>query len=315
MRWTSAGAWLGQRALVTGAAGFLGGAVCAVLQEAGAEVYGTWRTRPLPQGVPGEPIALPDGAAELVARVRPAVVFHLASPVVLRRDPALYARLRPGILDATQAIAGACLSHGARLVHVGTCEEYGDGDAPFSEGQATRPVSPYSALKAAATAWVEMLGRVAGLEATVVRPFRCYGAGDTQSVVAQAARAALLGAPFPMTDGAQVREWNEVGAVARGIVACGAHPDAIGQVLNLGGGPRASVRALVQTLYRLAGADPAAVQVGALPRRGGEIDRFWGDHQRSEALFGPLPQPTLEDGLSDVLTWHRARLQAAGELP
>lgn len=315
MRWTSAGAWLGQRALVTGAAGFIGGAVCAVLQEAGAEVYGTWRTRPLPAGVPGEPASLPGAAAELIARVQPAVVFHLASPIVLRRDPALYERLRPGILDATQAVAEACRAGGVRLVHVGTCEEYGDGEAPFREDQATRPVSPYSALKAAATAWVEMLSRVGGLEATVVRPFRCYGAGDHQSVVAQAARAALLGEVFEMTDGAQVREWNDVGAVARGIVACGAHPGAIGQVLNLGGGPHASVRTLVQTLYRLAGADPQRVRVGALPRRGGEIDRFWGDHSRSEALFGTLEQPGLEEGLMDVLAWHRAQLRAAGLLP
>lgn len=300
---------------MTGAAGFIGSAVCAVLQEAGAEVYGTWRTRPLPVGVPGEPVVLPYGADELIARVQPEVVFHLASPVVLRRDPALYDRLRSGILDATQSVAQACLAHGARLVHVGTCEEYGAGDAPFVESQATRPVSPYSALKAAATAWVDMLGRVAGLEATVVRPFRCYGAGDTQSVVAAAAEAALLHRRFPMTDGAQVREWNDVAAVARGIVASGAHPGAIGRVINLGGGPQASVRQVVEMIFRLADADGALVEPGALPRRGGEIERFWGDHGLSDALFGPLAQGTLEDGLADVLAWHRARLQAEGHLP
>ena len=286
-----------------------------MLQEAGAEVYGTWRTRPLPDGIPGEPILLPEGAGELIARVHPEVVFHLASPVVLRRDPSLYGRLRSGILDSTQAIAQACLEQGIRLVHVGTCEEYGSGEAPFVESQATRPVSPYSALKAAATAWVEMLGRVSDLQATVVRPFRCYGPGDTTSVIAQAAEAALLDRDFPMTDGSQVREWNDVHAVARGIVACGAHPGAVGQVLNLGGGTRCSVRELVEMVFRLADASPDRVQAGALPRRGGEVDRFWGDHHASEALFGPLEQPSLEDGLRDVLAWHRGRLQADGRLP
>jgi len=156
-----------------------------------------------------------------------------------------------------------------------------------------------------------MLTRTTDLEAVVVRPFRAYGPGDTQSVVAAACRAALTGAPFPMTDGAQVREWNHVDAIAAGILAAGAHPDAAGRVLNLGGGERRSVRGLVEAVYRLAGADPALVQPGALPRRAGEVERFWGDHTAAEALWGPLPHTSLDDGLADTLAWHRARLDGA----
>ncbi len=314
VRWTSAECWLGRRVLVTGASGFLGRAVVAGLQGAGAEVWGTWRSRPLPTSIPGEPATLPGDATELVARVRPDVVLHLASPVDLRRDAALLDTLRPGILDASVAIARACLDHGVRLVQVGTCEEYGDGDAPFREDAAARPVSPYSALKAAATHAVLMMTRVAGLDATVVRPFRCYGIGDTKSVIAAAAEAALLGRPFPMTDGAQVREWNDVDAVAAGILAAGAHPGARGRVLNLGGGERRSVRGVVAAVFAAAGADPALVQAGALPRRGGEVARFWGDHTASEALWGPLAQAPLDDGLAEVVAWHRRRLADSGHV-
>lgn len=291
---------------MTGAAGFLGRAVCDILQEAGAEVYGTWRHRPTPAHIPGEPALLPDAADDLVRRMQPEVVFHLACPVKLARTPSLYNPLRVGILDASVAIARACSTHGARLVHVGTCEEYGDGVAPFAESQATRPVSPYSALKAAATAWVEMEGRISALEATVVRPFRCYGAGDTRSVIALAALAALEDRAFPMTDGAQVREWNTADAVATGIVAAGAHPEAVGRVLNLGGGERRSVRGVVERVFALVGADPARVEVGALPRRGGEVERFWGDHTQAEALWGPLPNPPLDEGLAEAIAWLRA---------
>ncbi len=294
---------MGRRVLVTGASGFIGQALCHRLLEAGAAVTGVAHQRPLPDGVPGEAIDLVEGIGAVVAALHPDVLIHLAAPVVLDRDPALYPRLRRGLLDSTEAVARACLARDVRLLHVGTCEEYGDGAAPFHEAQAARPVSPYSALKAAASAYVGMLGRVAGLRATIVRPFRTYGPGDRSSVVAAACRAALAGQPLPLTDGAQIREWNHVDGMVVGLMAAAAHPGAVGRLLNLGGGPRAAVRDLVARVFALAGADPGLLRVGALPRRPGEVDRFWGDHSAAEALFGPLPQPSLDEGLRDCLDW------------
>ncbi len=303
MEWASATRWLGVRVMVTGASGFLGGAVARLLLELGAEVHGTGCRRLPPEGVIAHPMSLPDEAEAVIGATRPAVVFHLASPVDLRRDPHLYERLRPGILDGTAAVARACLAVGARLVSAGTCEEYGTLPPPFREDQAPEPVSPYSALKVAATAWVLGLTRSAGLQATVVRPFRGYGPGDRQSVIASAARAALAGEPFAMTDGAQLREWNHMDALAEGIVAAGAHPGALGRVLNLGGGEVASVRDVVARVFRLAGADPGLVQVGALPRRAGEIEALIGDHSLARSLWGEIAQPSLDDGLADALDW------------
>ena len=307
VKWTSPTVWMGRRVLVTGASGFLGRAVLALLQQAGAEAFGTWHSRPLPADVPGEPLDLPGGGGPLVRRMRPEVVLHLAAPVTVDRDPALLDLMRRGILEGTLELAQACASVSARLVAVGTCEEYGDGAAPFREDQAARPVSPYSAMKAAATHAVTMLTRTTGLDAVVVRPFRAYGPGDLRSVVAAACQRALAGQAFEMTDGAQVREWNHVDAIAAGVLAAGAHPEVRGRVLNLGGGERRSVRGLVEAVYRLAGADPDLVRPGALPRRKGEVDRFWGDHAAAEALWGPLPQPALDEGLADTLAWHRER--------
>ena len=310
MMWTSATSWLGRVVMVTGASGFLGGAVARLLLELGAEVHGTGCCRLPPEGVIAHRMRLPDDVDAVIRAVRPAVIFHLACPVDLRRDHTLYERLREGVLDGSAAVAAAALGVGARLVQVGTCEEYGASEAPFSESMPAAPVSPYSALKAAATDWVLMLHRTSGLEAGVVRPFRGYGPGDTASVIASAAAAGLRQAPFEMTDGANIREWNHVDALAEGIVAAGVHPGAVGRVVNIGGGPRASVRKVVERIYALAGADPSLVRVGALPRRAGEVDRFWGDHRLAASLWGAIEQPSLDEGLRDALDW----LASEGEL-
>ena len=137
--------------------------------------------------------------------------------------------------------------------------------------------------------------------AGVVRPFRAIGLGDRSSVVSLAARAAVRNEDLALTDGLQVREWNDVSAIAHGLLAAAAHPDALGQVLNLGGGPQLSVRAIVETVFDLAGGDRGRLRFGALPRRGGEVPLFCGDHRRSTALLGPLPHPPLEQTLHDAL--------------
>ncbi len=289
--------------LVTGAGGFIGRALCRLLLVAGAEVHGTVRSRPAPEGVRAHRVELTDATAvlALVETLRPSLVFHLASPVDLSRDPAAFEALRPGILDATHHVARACLATGARLVSAGTCEEYGQQRAPYAEPMQAMPVSAYSSLKLAATQWLLCLHRVAGLEVTVVRPFLCYGPGQPAGrLVPSAVAAALSSRPFPMTDGRQTRELNYVEDVARGVLAA-ASPEAVGRVINIGGGPEISVLELATTIYRLAGSDPALVQPGALPRRGGEVERFCGDHELARRLLGHRPRWSLEQGLAATI--------------
>jgi UDP-glucose 4-epimerase len=307
MSWATVEHWMGRRVLVTGASGMLGSALCEALASLGAEVHGTWRSRPPPECLTADwPATLPGDGAELIGRLRPEVIFHLASPIRLERDPSLYPLLRRGILDATVEISEAALRGGHRLVVAGTCEEYGDGRVPCREEQAPRPVSPYSALKAAATAWVQSLCTL-GLQATVLRPFRAYGPRDEQSLVGQACRAALEGRVLELSDGAQTREWNAAEDLALGMIEAAACPGAIGRVINLGGGPEATVRQVVEQIWDLAGADPALLRFGARPRRPGELDRFCADVSLAQQLWGGIAHRPLEEGLAELLAWHQAR--------
>ncbi len=306
MRWAEATHWLGRRVLVTGASGFIGQAVCELLLECGAEVHGSYRSRMPPPDVIAHPAHFPGDAAELLERVRPEVVIHLASPIHLGRQPELYALMRAGVLDATAAIAEGCRRWGARLLHVGTCAEYGDQPSPLSPDCCPAPLSPYAALKTAATHWVMTMARTGGLSAGVVRPFRAFGPRDQSSVISLACRAALSGTPLDLTDGTQLREWNDVYAIAHGILGAAGHPEAIGRILNLGGGHSLSVRAVCEAVFEIAGADPALLRFGAIPRRAGEPETFSGDHTQTTALLGPLPHPPLAESLSETLEWHRA---------
>lgn len=304
VHWVSADFWRGRRVLVTGASGFIGTWVADLLVKAEAEVYAVGRTQVPTSGRERSRAVLPEAADRIVQWAQPETVFHLAAPILLEAN-AEEAVLDEGIVKATSALLDAIAGTPARFVYAGSCAEYGRATAPYSERSTPLPGSPYGRAKLAASELVLAAGH------TVVRPFRAIGAGDTRSVVAAAARAALSGRPFEMTTGEQVREWNHVRAIAQGIIAAGAHDGAVGRVVNLGGGETASVRAVVEEIFTLAEADHAALKLGARPQRTGEVPLLSGDHQRSRSLWGELPQPTLTETLTEALNWIRQQQDGA----
>ena len=304
MHWISADFWRERRALVTGASGFIGTWVANLLTEAQAEVFAVGHTRIPSAGHHRTRADLLGSAQELIAWSRPEVIFHLAAPVLLEPDAAEH-DLQRGVVRVTTELLAAIQDTSIRMVYAGSCAEYGRIPAPYTEDQVPAPTSAYGRAKSAASAKVLEHGH------TVVRPFRAIGPGDTSSVVAAAAQAALSGQPFEMTTGEQVREWNHVSAIARGIVAAGAHEGAVGCALNLGGGQTSSVRSVVEQVFTLAGADLGHLRVGVRPQRPGEVSLLSGNHERSHALWGVLPQPDLSVTLAEAVDWTRRQQDGA----
>lgn len=300
------------RILVTGGTGFLGRHLVRALLARGAAPHLLVRpatAKALQAGpcpVHGAELEDPEALAALVHALRPEVVFHLGGFTSPARDLTHSAEVIAVNYAATVALANAALEAGvARFITTGTSEEYGRQGAPFAEDLPERPLSPYSASKAAASLWLRMLAGTHGFPMVLLRPFLIYGPGQPPpKLVPTAILAALSGEDFPMTSGTQMRELTFVGDVVDGLLAAATRPEAVGGTFNLGSGDERSVLSIVERIYALVGGTGHPLP-GALPDRGNDMQRYCADTRRSAEQLGWCAQVPLDRGLAETIAWAR----------
>jgi nucleoside-diphosphate-sugar epimerase len=168
------------RALVTGASGFIGGALCGQLLERGHEVSALVRragsepdgTRPVAGDLRDGP-----GLSQALARERPDCVVHLAAEIASQRSERKLREVNVEgtgrLVEACLAVAGAQASAGPRLVFASTVVT-GDAHGELLTEDSPLPVqTPYGRAKQEG----ERLILESGLPASVIRPSHVYGPG------------------------------------------------------------------------------------------------------------------------------------------
>lgn len=232
--------------LVTGASGYLGGAVAALCSA-----------------VPAPRVDVRDLSAltALFAAVRPATVIHTAT--TLGNKGGSPEDLWPVVAAGAANVAVAARSVGARLVHVSSDAVFAGRDAPYTEADVPSPVFEYGAAKAAAEEAVAAVDPGAALVRTSLIVSGGRGAlSRHERTCLDLATGAATGALF--TD--EIRCPVAVDDLAAALVALAATDHA--GVLNVAGPEALSRHDLGVRVATRHGLDPAAVPASTLAASG-----------------------------------------------
>ena len=287
------------RVLVTGGSGFIGRQALAPLRDRGFEVVTASRAD-------GVDLLVPGAAEELVPRVQPTHLLHLAwyaehgrfwtSPENLRWVEASLALMR------AFAAAG-----GRRAVIAGTCAEYDwVPGGTLAEDAPIAPSTLYGAAKAGLFTVARAFCAQEGIQLAWGRIFFTFGPSEPEGrIVPAVARALIAGDEARVTHGRQERDFLAVEELGDAFAALTA-ADGVEGAVNVASGRAVALRDVVAGVAEAAG-HPELVRLGAIPAREGEPAELVADVTRLRDEVGWTPRESLQDGLARAVDWWRAQ--------
>lgn len=284
---------------ITGATGFIGSHLIRQAIAAGHEVLALRRQGSQPRiALPAEPRWLNGDLESFDASATGDcdVMIHAAAHSANTPYDSLGACLRWNVTAALNAVSRSHAAGIHRFVFVGSCFEYGHSGDSFTALPADaplRPVGSYPVSKAMASMALLEFACERQLVASLARLFHVYGEGEpADRFWPSLARAAANGADFPMSDGAQVRDFMPVGTAATLLLAEAERlvsldaPDLT--LINLGTGHGQRLVNFATAEWQRLGAT-GALRPGTYPRKAGEIERLVPDLARRSWPFVAPP--------------------------
>jgi UDP-glucose 4-epimerase len=304
-----------QKALVTGAAGFIGSHVTAHLLKLGFDVValddlsGGFREN-VPSGARWVEGSITDHTllSRLYEEARFDYVYHLAAYAAEGLSHFIRQYNYQTNLIGSINLINLSVLHSVRcFVFTSSIAVYGANQVPMVEELIPQPEDPYGISKYAVELDLRAARRQFGLDFICFRPHNVYGEhqniGDQyRNVVGIFMNQILNEQPLTIFgDGQQQRAFSYIDDVAPVIAQSVMNPAAYGEVFNVGADTPCTVNALAGVV---ADAMNVSLRVRHLPPRN-EVKDAFASHDKVRRTFH-LPAPvSLAEGVSRMAAWVR----------
>jgi UDP-glucose 4-epimerase len=317
------------KSLITGGAGFIGSHLAERLLEKGDEVYviddfSTGRLDNIQHLLSETKFHLTVGTILNEKTVEPLVqacdrIYHLAAAVGVRLIIERPVDTIETNILGTEIILRLANKYKKKILITSTSEVYGKGDhVPFKEGD-DRTYGPtiksrwsYATSKAVDEFLALAYFHEKKLPVVIARLFNTIGPRQTGSygmVVPSFVQQALLGHPITVYgDGEQTRCFTYVDDVVSALVELMEHPQAVGEVFNVGNSEEISINDLALLVKKLVGGDSEIIHIPyeeAFEKGFEDMQRRVPDIAKINKLIGFNPNISLEESIKKIVEYYR----------
>ena len=289
---------IGGSALVTGAFGFLGGAIATKLEADGWNVVRTGRPA---HEIPSAPFDA------LLREASPDLVVHCASPASVPASVADPEADRAGSVVVLDQLLRrlAVLSTVPRVLLLSSAAVYGQPERlPVGEADPLAPISPYGQHRAASEALLREYANANDVAVASLRVFSAYGEGLARQVLWDICTRALAGGPVVLAGtGAESRDFIHARDVARAVALVARQSEPGQDVYNVATGEELTIAKLAALL--LGGLEVETDVVFSGETRIGDPDCWRADIGRLRSLGFEVTVP-IEAGVRSYAQWVRA---------
>lgn len=298
---------------VTGANGFVGGALCRLLRERRVAVRSLTRSTSSGEAVRavgdlGPMTAWGDSLAGVDCVVHCAARVHMVNDT----EPDPLQAFRRVNVEGSRSLALAASAAGVRrLVFVSSLKVHGEQTAPghpFSSHLSPQPQDAYGISKWEAEQTLRAVCSETGMELVVVRPPLVYGPGVRANFL-HLMQTVARGWPLPFGAVDNRRSLLALDNLTDLLQVCAVHPDAAGQVFLASDDHDLStpelIRRIARALHRPARLWPVPVPwlrtAGRLTGRSAQIERLIGSLQvnigHTKQVLGWTPRLTVDQAM------------------
>jgi UDP-glucose 4-epimerase len=306
------------KALVTGAAGFIGSHLCGYLLKEGLGVVGVdsfldfyprsvkeaniagMRNHRNFEFIEGSLLGL--NLVKILDAVD--VVFHQAAQAGVRASWGQSFKIySDNNILATQMLLEACReSPVKKFIYASSSSVYGDtADLPMREDSIPRPVSPYGVSKLAGEHLCYLYYKAFSIPTVSLRYFTVYGARQRPDMAFHRFfRWVLENKSLKVYgDGEQSRDFTHVDDIMEAN-RLSFEKAAPGEVFNIGGGSRISLNRVIPIIHQIAGRETDVCYEG---KQKGDVRHTFADMTKAQQKLGYKPKVQLQDGLRREYEW------------